>query len=743
MIDFLDHLNYLLQVKQVPLDSEEFSLESADFFFSLLPYVQVAENGNQIQISGFQTRNYSTDIEKRWGTTRITKALFTTLGNRQLSFYLFFGPEMIYVTHRLMQVRTRTSKSNLQRLESLLYENTWISKADQQPALPIHWDAIKENLKVQPLGAQIAFLQSYATNTPKLNLRGSLMAAPPGTGKTLAGFMFHLAMQTEVMIVVAPLNSIDEVWVDTVRTRFKSKPKYWASTSNFPPDGTEEYIFCHYEALDKVIPLATKLHGKKITVWLDESHNMNEMSAQRTQKFIQFCKTADARHVVWASGTPLKAIGSEAVALLTTIDPLFNEEVAQRFTGIYGVTTGRALDILNNRLSKITFKIDKADVVDNPKDTQTIYVDTKTAHDYTLTQVKANVRDFVEDRFKFYKGKADDIADEVKVGMDTISDRLLKDDMNDFARYKADVEHLHKYFDPRADKDVVKACRRYEDEIIYPLMNPQEKKAYKWAISRYKYISLVIRGEALGLVITKMRIDANLSMVPHVPMKQVIDQAEKKTLIFTSYVKIADALKERATELGYHPLVVYGGTNHMLSDIRDKAANDPNANPIIATYPSLSTAVPMTMCNVVWLFDAPFREYVRDQATSRVDRLDQDSIVRILNTLLDTRPEDNITTRSAEILQWSKSMVDAMLGFKSADISSVDSEGDEVATESFIAAVKDPLEEMTQSLFIEGEVALESSLYETGLFTEQSPLAFQNYWDDAWLSARQKYGLQK
>jgi len=46
-------------------------------------------------------------------------------------------------------------------------------------------------------------------------------------------------------------------------------------------------------------------------VILDESHNLNNDVSLRTQFFIDICRKIQAMHVLWMSGTPVKALGFE------------------------------------------------------------------------------------------------------------------------------------------------------------------------------------------------------------------------------------------------------------------------------------------------------------------------------------------------------------------------------------------------------------------------------------------------
>jgi hypothetical protein len=75
---------------------------------------------------------------------------------------------------------------------------------------------------------------------------------------------------------------------------------------------------------------------------------------------------------------------------------------------------------------------------------------------------------------------------------------------------------------------------------------------------------------------------------------------------------------------------------------------------------SLSTAVPILSANRTIAIDRPDRDYIWQQALARTNRRGQDTDCDCIVPLLDTGDADNITTRSGDILSWSKEQVEAM-----------------------------------------------------------------------------------
>ena len=128
---------------------------------------------------------------------------------------------------------------------------------------------------------------------------------------------------------------------------------------------------------------------------------------------------------------------------------------------------------------------------------------------------------------------------------------------------------------------------------------------------------------------------------------------------------VVDAVEVQCRKLGYHPKKVYASTNHMLPEIIKSYDNDPNCNPLIATFDSLSEAVPVTTASTIIMLNTPFRVHEYTQAVARAHRLGQDTTVSIVNIHLDTGGIPSIHGRSSEIMEWSKKQVNSMMGFDS------------------------------------------------------------------------------
>jgi hypothetical protein len=130
------------------------------------------------------------------------------------------------------------------------------------------------------------------------------------------------------------------------------------------------------------------------------------------------------------------------------------------------------------------------------------------------------------------------------------------------------------------------------------------------------------------------------------------------------------------------PMAVYGKTNADLNATIKQFEADIDINPLIATFQSLSTAVPLVMADTMIMLNSPFRTYIYEQAISRIHRLGADTQTTVYVMHLDTGDKPNISTRSADIMQWSKEQVEAIMGITSSFDVTEDGDGIIISNES-------------------------------------------------------------
>ena len=135
-----------------------------------------------------------------------------------------------------------------------------------------------------------------------------------------------------------------------------------------------------------------------------------------------------------------------------------------------------------------------------------------------------------------------------------------------------------------------------------------------------------------------------------------------KTLFFSSSILPIKVLEKTLKDKGFHPLLVYGSTNAQLTGIMTEFDTNPSANPLCATYQSLSEAVPVISASTVVLLNRPFRQAMWDQSVARADRLGQKHQVTVKEVTLDTGSEPNVSSTTDDILQTIREDINTLIG---------------------------------------------------------------------------------
>lgn len=629
-----------------------------------LGIINVIEKDRIIHVDGVPGYFIEKDISNIWKTSKITSNMFIKITRNTFSIPSFFALDLVYILEEVTKNR-RVGAGNARTARKVidaLYENTWLKDIKEDKAPIIDFKKINLFYKT-PLEFQLNFLEKYNTVVPKYNLNGYLLAGAAGSGKTYTGMVLAECRNADHIIVVCPSNAIYRVWESSVLNEYKEPPTYWIAAEN-KQYFNQKYIITHYEALGKLIEVAAGLRGR-IVIILDESHNLNDITSQRTQKFIELCKLTNSKDIVWASGTPIKALGSESIGLFSTLDPLFDDSVKERFKKMYGKDAKRAIDILNNRFNLVSHKIEKKELNLKEPIIENIPITTPDSELFTLEAIKKDMQDFVKERNEYYASKKKEHYEFYKQCIDFYSKSIISDnDIKELELYKKNIK-LIQTTELKFVKEESIFCNKLENNKIIQSLPQDWRKDFKNIKSVVKYLQLKIQGECLGRVLGRKRMECILSISNNFDYLKYIESTEKKTIIFTSYVDVLENCEKKLIQLGLNPLAVYGKTNNELNSIITLFDKDVNINPLVATYPSLSTAVPLVMADTMIMLNAPFRDYIHQQAISRIHRLGSDTQVYVYIPYLDTGNKPNLSSRTIDILKWSQEQVAAITGIKS------------------------------------------------------------------------------
>lgn len=627
---------------------------------------QIDRPGNYpiIRVVGIRGDFLAKDIGRYYRTSKVATAVFDKITKNSVTLPAFFALEFAKYLEDVISERNHTyvPRRSAKAILDGLKTATWLKKTTEE--VPSRLDYSKlSNFYYEPKPYQRTWLEKFEKVGYQFTLNGSILDAAPGSGKTLSSLFLVECSDADVVIIISPQNALRRVWVNTLETGMKKAPTWWCSDKGGVP-GNEKYLIFHYEKLAEAVAHLTKLKGKKIAIIVDESHHFNNEKSGRTQLLIELCNKSESNTIVLQSGTPFKAVGAEIVPALFCIDPTFNDELASRFRKIYAASADKALELLMHRLGMISHKVTKAELgLQSPVITN-IGVTFDGAEKYTLTEVAKEMKKFIEERTSYYKARQKDDESYYLSVLEKHEKTLRGPQMSDYKQYLQDVKIIRKS-DLRSIGEIIQRANSYENRVIIPGLQQGEVARFKEAKTIYKYVVLKIQGECLGQVLGRKRMECSVAISKNFDYEKYIESTTKKTLIYTIYVQALESAVQRLKDIEYQPLAVYGETNKNLASIVEMFEKKAELNPLVATFHSLSTAVPLTMADVMVMLDVPWRDYILQQTISRVSRLGADTQPRIFICNLVTGEEPNLSTRTVDILRWSQQQLVKITGHES------------------------------------------------------------------------------
>lgn len=632
---------------------------------------------------GFSTKSL---FRKSLGHESKFLSLFKDYSSTGFEFYSFFKPEIVTLLTDIVSKGSLGYSTNIKVLKSIL---EWFKEEETKLKrnFEIDYKAIDDSLEFKILPHQKPVFERFEVFKRDLGYRGMLVDADPGTGKTFTSLALAEGCHSEKVIIICPLNTVSEVWLPSIagepgKLVFK-KPQDFYSMRDGGPYRNEKYIIAHYESLDKLFNILKDRNFNKnvpISVIVDESHNLAAEDSKRTKLAIEitnFLLTKDEDNIFLLSGTPLKSSFRELGNISKFLDKRFTGNVEKRFYKLYKSPNKFLSDLLTSRYTGYSIKVKKDSIGLEEPITQYINVKLKNGDEYTLDTIRVKLKEFVSRRTSELMKLASFYHEEYQTLLKTALDRAGSNiKPREISIYQADFERIRR---ARGDifymGDVIKEVNAFEAKLKTYLQG-EEKKRWQDAKTIVKYPHLKIQGEALGQVITGARIKCHEDIARALNYGEILNSTVKKTVIFSSYNNVCLGAMEKSRSEGFKPIGVFGDTTRDLNKNVTAWTKDEKVNPLVATYKSLSTGVPLIAGNIVICLDLPFRMYVYNQAISRVWRLGQDLQVYIYILSLDTGEKPNINSRNIDIIKFFNSEIEKITGYKS----NLDLEG-EIASE--------------------------------------------------------------
>lgn len=650
----------------------------------LLKNIKVTDLGDNFEVQGLRSWVLFREIGLVFGTTRIQNGMFHSVKSTSFMFSRFFIYDFYEVVKVLSENGGRLLRSEyIEKLLTSLEELPEIKRTKKDFRSILDRSVLK-NYKYEPLPHQEDFFKEYSQNKQRYELDGYILASVPGSGKTLTSLMLMDMLGKDITVVFSPNNALNEVWGATIsEIRGIDPDKVYIYPNPLTRYDYEYYVFSHENtkfALEHAPKIRKNNLNASLGIIVDECHRFTELIADQTNNLITICKLLRSNDILFMSGTPFKALGREIIPFLMATDRLFTKKVMEGFKKIAAASNQVARQILAARIGRTLFRVDKADVIKNKVLKFTVKIQCPDGQRYTLPAIKEKMQRYIEERSEYYNENAHKLVAEYRRIVALFESRnITAKNRKEFEQYKRDAERIRNTRDLMSVIEEMKSTNRYERLVILPTLSPADKVIFKNVKSVYKYLQLKIRGEALGNVLAGERLACNVSIMNNInngtiysddpemngkdwTLQDLFAMSKTKVVMFSDYIEVLKASESVLKEEGLSPALVYGETNKDFSNIIERFEKDPNVNPIVATYKSLSTAVPLVMADTCVLLNTPFRDYIYQQTTARIDRLGQKQTVLIYTYQLDTGDVPNVSTRSNDIMEWSRKMVEELLG---------------------------------------------------------------------------------
>jgi len=605
--------------------------------------------------------------------------LFRELSFKEIVIDSFFLLELREILERITTgTYGFTSWVNVKALQELLdiiQTKTWLSPNNSiagEVKFVLNRERINKVFATPPRDFQEIFYDTYERVKNDLDYRGLLTDAATGTGKTYMGLSIAEGCDADIILIIAMNANLETTWLKTIvndednfyRVKNKRENVYTASDyySGKQYDG-QKFMLFNYEAIDKLNDFIGKYSRSNIVLIVDEVHNFTSLSSSRRENLLKLVNISKTKNAVLLSGTPIKASALEIIPYLEIIDPKFNKVVEARFKKLYSSPNYILKQCIPIRYGQISVKIEKAVLELKPIDFKTIEIKLPNGEEYTLKSIKEKMIVYIDRRSK-------ELADNVDFYINTYNilvDKARKSSalpVSAWMEYENNFKLVGEYYEKRQlmfHTDVIKAVNDFERIIILPVLKGEEKDKFKEASVILKYPMLKIRGEALGRIVLGARIDCHNDMASHFDYS-ILNSTAAKSIVMTSYIKIAETVLDRCKKQGFNPVGVFGDNTKEGTRLINSFVDDKDVDPLVGTFKSISTGHHLVVADLVLLMDLPFRTYLLDQALARVHRMGQTKDVVAIYTKLDTGEEYNINSRNIDILKWAKAAIEEITG---------------------------------------------------------------------------------
>lgn len=600
-------------------------------------------------------KEYTKQAQKLWEKKKITRK---EMKIKYLQFPTFFALEIAMIFEDLGY---EYNVKHYLKIARFIRSKTWLKNLHLPvKEVPINVSNLK-NIRYTLKPYQKDFIEMYPTLKERFNLNGYLLSFDQGLGKTLTAISLAECLDKDQVVIVCP-NSLKENWVYEIKEYFYKyeDEKLWRDevyvhgSKKYSFTKKTKYIIINLEAIPVVYDLIS--NRKDSILIVDEMHNIRNMKGKRTLELLDLKSKLGKTDVLLMSGTPIKALPNEIVPSLMLIDPLFTEEVAKLYFNCFNVDGTATKEIVNARFGMVMHRKTKKEVLTLPD---------RHIHELNFTVPNSNkylsdvVSKEVEEVFSRLYNSELERSDELRNNYINMIEKYSK------APYKEKKEYLKYLKNPEYDYHESERERFdvFTKKYVIPnIYYPVDLKNFKEAEIAYLRMKERAMGKALGQIIHPRRKELYIQLYES-NKEEIIDMihnATKKTVIFSTLLEVVDYISKDLTKQGIGNVKIVGGADNRMDKIQ-AFKNDDDIEVLIATSQTLSTGVTLIEANQMFFFGTPWRSADYDQCCDRIYRIGQNTDVNIYNVLLDTGGKENLSTRMNDILKWSGEMFTSMI----------------------------------------------------------------------------------
>lgn len=495
------------------------------------------------------------------------------------------------------------------------------------------------------------------------------------THNTNISLTFEEMLHAEKVLIICPLPTLEKVWLKSIQIPGKdnlfkdpSKNTVW-SVKSPSVYNNEKFIIVHYEGLEQLYGILPKIAGPKLTIIVDESHNFADTKSKRTILLQDIIDRSFTKNLFLLSGTPIKSYSTEIINMAKFIDGRLKGKLYDRLYSVYSNPNKFFKSILPGRYNEMTYVVEKKETNLEPVIKTYIPITLKNGNEYTLPVIREKMREFITRRLEEIEKSMPDTIKLYETCL-TIAAQNGFDKKSKYSitQYRNLVITIQEAYRKRQLGFISKemALANMIEREIKSFLPPELGKQWDEIKTIIKYPMLKIQGECLGKIVMGARIKCHVDIALNLDYEALTNSTIKDTIIFSNYIQVCEAARSVLTNLKYNMALVYGEYAKNLNKEVKRFTEDKNVNPLVTTYKSLSTGVPLTNANVIVALDLPFRMYIFEQAISRAWRVGQDSQVVVYIPSLDTGSTPNINQRNLDIISFFNAEVEALTGYKSA-----------------------------------------------------------------------------